>query len=288
MSRLIILLIISFFIDANVLAKTLDQKKSELKKVYEAGGISKTEYKKGIEFLENSDENEKEKTKQSFSLKKKKKNKNKINLFGEDEDLEKITSKKIEELGDPVKYDNSYFPEGMIKKFRGCNNSFKCKGDKAGRILYETFKKRKQYQQKYPGEMIKAMAMYEVFFASKLWEDRKVLERYKKNNYKDLRKLKKKGDEKKIRSLIGMNKGKKTMREALGLTIETPTKEVIKKFWLLGEFLELGKGVKNEKLAKDLKERQKLLEDYKKQIANLKKKLKEDIDDDEEDEKSVE
>ena len=288
MKKLIILIVIGFFVNANVLAKTLDQKKSELKKAYEAGGISKTEYKKGIEFLENSDENEKEKTKQSFSLKKKKKNKNKINLFGEDEDLEKITSKKIEELGDPVKYDNSYFPEGMIKKFRGCNNSFKCKGDKAGRILYETFKKRKQYQQKYPGEMIKAMAMYEVFFASKLWEDRKVLERYKKNNYKDLRKLKKKGDEKKIRSLIGMNKGKKTMREALGLTIETPTKEVIKKFWLLGEFLELGKGVKNEKLAKDLKERQKLLEDYKKQIANLKKKLKEDIDDDEEDEKSVE
>ena len=288
MKKLIILIVIGFFVNANVLAKTLDQKKSELKKAYEAGGISKTEYKKGIEFLENSDENEKEKTKQSFSLKKKKKNKNKINLFGEDEDLEKITSKKIEELGDPVKYDNSYFPEGMIKKFRGCNNSFKCKGDKAGRILYETFKKRKQYQQKYPGEMIKAMAMYDVFFASKLWEDRKVLERYKKNNYKDLRKLKKKGDEKKIRSLIGMNKGKKTMREALGLTIETPTKEVIKKFWLLGEFLELGKGVKNEKLAKDLKERQKLLEDYKKQIANLKKKLKEDIDDDEEDEKSVE
>ena len=169
MKKLIILIVIGFFVNANVLAKTLDQKKSELKKAYEAGGISKTEYKKGIEFLENSDENEKEKTKQSFSLKKKKKNKNKINLFGEDEDLEKITSKKIEELGDPVKYDNSYFPEGMIKKFRGCNNSFKCKGDKAGRILYETFKKRKQYQQKYPGEMIKAMAMYEVFFASKLW-----------------------------------------------------------------------------------------------------------------------
>ena len=38
-----------------------------------------------------------------------------------------------------------------------------------------------------------------------------------------------------------------------------PSKEAIKKFWLLGEFLDLGTGVKNEKLDKDLKERQELL-----------------------------
>ena len=73
------------------------------------------------------------------------------------------------------------------------------------------------------------------------------------------------------------------MRDALGMSFETPTKEAIKKFWLLGEFLDLGTGVKNKKLDKDLKERQELLEAYKLQIANLKKKLQDDID-----EKSVE
>ena len=77
------------------------------------------------------------------------------------------------------------------------------------------------------------------------------------------------------------------MREALGMNLETPPKEAIKKFWLLGEFLDLGTGVKNEKLDKDLKERQKLLEAYKLQIANLRKKLQDDIDE-EENEKSVE
>ena len=46
------------------------------------------------------------------------------------------------------------------------------------------------------------------------------------------------------------------MRSALGLTMETPSKEAINKFWLLGEFLDLGTGVKNAKLAKDLKQRQ--------------------------------
>ena len=50
----------------------------------------------------------------------------------------------------------------------------------------------------------------------------------------------------------------------------------------MGEFLDLGTG-ENEKLDKDLKERQELLEAYKLQIAKLKKKLQDDID-----EKSVE
>ena len=77
------------------------------------------------------------------------------------------------------------------------------------------------------------------------------------------------------------------MREALGMNMETPSKEAIKKFWLLGEFLELGTGVKNKKLDKDLKERQKLLETYKVEIASLKKKLQNDLDE-EENEKSVE
>ena len=77
------------------------------------------------------------------------------------------------------------------------------------------------------------------------------------------------------------------MREALGMNLETPTKEAIKKFWLLGEFLDLGTGVNNKKLAKDLKERQKLLDTYRAEIGRLKKKLQNDIDE-EENEKSVE
>ena len=135
--------------------------------------------------------------------------------------------------------------------------------------------------------MIKAMAMYEVFYASKLWYDRKSIERYKENNYEEGIFSKKKKDEEKIRSLFGINKGRKSMREALGMNLDTPTKETIKKFWLLGEFLDLGTGVDNKKLDPDLKKRKKLLEDYKLQIANLKKKLKDDAEK-EEDEKSIE
>ena len=175
----------------------------------------------------------------------------------------------------------------MIKKFRGCNNSFKCKGRKAGGELFKTFNRSKEYGQRNPGKMIKAMAMYEVFYASKLWYDRKSFERYKQNNYKKGLFSKKKRDEKKIRSLFGINKGRIAMRKALGMNSDTPTIDAIKKFWLLGEFLDLGTGVKNKKLDKDLKKRQQSLEAYKLQISSLRKKLQDDVDK-EENEKSVE
>ena len=77
------------------------------------------------------------------------------------------------------------------------------------------------------------------------------------------------------------------MREALGMTMETPSKEAINKFWLLGEFLNLGTGVNNKKLAKDLKQRQEKLVNYKSQVAKLRKKLEEDLEEDK-DEKPVE
>ena len=217
------------------------------------------------------------------------KKKKKQNPFKKkDKEEEEITLEKIAELGEPVKFDASYYPKGMTKRFKGCNNSFACRGKKAGGELSRTFNGSKIFQQKNPGEMIKAMAMFEVFYASKLWSAREKLERYKKNNYEN-DKLKfvisKKTDEQEIRSLFGINKGKNSMREALGMSSDTPTKEAIKKFWLLGEFLSLGTAVAHDKLDKDLKERKKLLDEYRSEIASLKKKLE---DDEEKNEKSVE
>ena len=286
MKYLLISLIFSFLITNNLFAKNLEQKKDELKKIYEAGGISKIEYKKAVEFLEKPEEKEKKVKKNSPSLTKKK-SKRKKSKKKKDKDLVEITLKKIDELGNPEKLDNSYFTKGMIKKFRSCNNSLKCKGQKAGKALFKTFNSSKSYGQKNPGKMIKAMAMYEVFYASKLWYDRKSLERYKKNNYKKGLFSKKKIDEKKIRSLFGINKGRIAMRKALGMNSDTPTIDAIKKFWLLGEFLDLGTGVKNKKLDKDLKKRQQSLEAYKLQISSLRKKLQDDVDK-EKNEKSVE
>ena len=283
------ILLISFLISNSLLAKTLEQKKVDLKKAFEAGAITKTEYNKAQEFLENPDKKkQKENSKKTLNFtEKKNKSKKSLKLFGKKEDEEEITLEKIEKLGQIVKFDKTYYPESMLKEFdKGCY-AFKCQGSNAGSFLFKTFNRSKSYSQRNPGKMIKAMAMFEVFYSSKLWYARKSIERYKNDDYKGAKKLFKKKDEKEIRSLISTNKGRKSMREALGMTMETPSKETIKKFWLLGEFLDLGKGVNNKKLAQDLKQRKEKLADYKSQVAKLRKKLEEDLEDDE-DEKPVE
>ena len=282
-------LLISLFICFGAWAKSLEQKKVELKKIYEAGGITKSEYNKAQDFLQNFEEKTKEKkSKPTFDLSKKKKSKTKSIFKKDKDDKEVITLEKIEELGQIIKFDDTYYTDGMIKEFGKACKTLKCKGGKAGQFLSKTFNRSKAYGAKNPGKMIKAMAMFEVFYAQKLWYAKRSIDRYKENNYKKgLSSSKQKFDEKEIRSLFGINKGRKAMREALGMNLETPTKEAIKKFWLLGEFLDLGTGVKNKKLAKDLKERQELLEAYRAEIGSLKKKLQNDLDE-EEDEKSVE
>ena len=298
MYKLFLVLTFSFLLILEANAKTLEQKKEELEKIYKTGAISKAEYKKAKKFLEDPESKDKSIKKKKFSLKKKKPKKDDLinKILKEKEEKEEITLQKIEKFGESVKFDDSFYPEGMKKKFKKCNNSFKCRGQEAGKFLWKAFSSPKSYGQRNPGEMIKAMAMFEVFYAEKLYDYQDAIERYKNDDYKkenkflkEAKKLKlnivtrKVKDEEELRSLIGINNGRKNMREALGMSLETPTKEAIKSFWLLGEFLALGEGVKNKKLDKDLKERQKLLEAYKLQIANLKKKLEDDLEDEDDD-----
>ena len=54
MKKVMGIVLISLFICFGVWAKSLEQKKVELKKIYEAGGITKSEYNKAQKFLENS------------------------------------------------------------------------------------------------------------------------------------------------------------------------------------------------------------------------------------------
>ena len=63
------------------------------------------------------------------------------------------------------------------------------------------------------------------------------------------------------------------MRKALGIPMDESPEVAIKKFWTLGEFLNLGKPVKLAKVDPELKKRKKLINDYKVEIATLKKKL---------------
>ena len=138
--------------------------------------------------------------------------------------------------------------------------------------MYKNFSRSKSWAQRKPGNMIKSMAMYEVFYLGRLKRNKRNLERYKKNWPNDYRKKKK--DEAAIRSLKGMNKARKNMREALGMDLEVPIEDAIKRFWVLGEFLSLGEAKKLAKLSPEMKKRKNLIASYSLSISSLKEKLK--------------
>ena len=272
MREFVFCLILSLLISFGAFAKTIDQKKDELKKIYEAGGISKIEFEKANNFLEEATKEEK-KIKKSLSLKKDKKKKKSI--FKKDkepileEDLEKL------EVYDKKKFQKeflTYIPE--IIEFFGKDSNSVTRAKKAGQYLYREFNRSEQGQQRFPGRMIKAMAAFEIFYIDSLRKNKKSLERYRANKGKKY--LRKSSDEKNIRSLISINKGREKMRKALGMDLDTPRKEAIKKFWYLGEFLDLGKALKNDKYETGLDRRKKLLIEYKQKISSLKEKIKDE------------
>ena len=248
--------------------------RSELDKAYKQGLISKDEY---INILK--PENKLKilnKNKKSFNINKKNKNKL-IKLLKKDNKPDYIfTNKELKELGKPkiLKY-NSY-PPGLQKLLKKQRNNFYSQSKKAGEDLYKTFTRSPEWGQKYPGKLIKGMALYEIFYLQKLREAEKAITRYQRNWSKKGDILHKIKDQKDIQGLIGMNKGRKNMRNALGIKIEETPEQAIQKFWTLGEFLDLGKPKTLEKHNVEIKKRKKLINDYKVEIAALKKTLEEE------------
>ena len=200
-----------------------------------------------------------------------------------------IKKSDLEKLGTYKEF--KAYPEGMLKIVnKGCK-SWSCTRKKAGQKVYELFVKRSEvYHARKPGAMIHGMAWFEVMYLGKLYDNRKVIERFKKHgpdsykNYKassginisSSKRLMKK-DKQKIQSLIKTNTGRIKMREALGLSLQDDLETVLRRHWLLGDFLNNDKlKVKKVKLDPELKKRELLLSKYKTAIKKYKKKLAEE------------
>ncbi len=127
-----------------------------------------------------------------------------------------------------------------------------CYGQKAPKLMSKAFGHPKEYNEKHGDVMIRGMAWYDLFYSTLLWKNKKYLKRYRDNNYGKGLKLgnkvfnhKKDYDEKIIRTLISSNNGRKSMREALGMSLDLDPETAIKRFWALGELLGLGEAKKN-------------------------------------------
>ena len=219
----------------------------------------------------------------SFSEEKKKSTEQLTNFFKKKkEDHNKkyapINFEEVIKLGEPIIIED--LPEGMVKKFGSSCKKFLCRTKKATTIMSRSFKRSEDYNNRNPENMIQAMAFFELFYMGRLRENKLNLERYKKN-YKQKDKLQFTtkalfmADEKKIRSLIDTNKGRISMREALGMDIELDPVTAIKRFWYLGELLGLGEQTK-VKVSKEMKQRSEIVKRYQKIISQIKKQIEED------------
>ena len=195
------------------------------------------------------------------------------NLSAKEKVEDHIDIEDLKKLGfyEPIKE----FPDSLKKKFGSCVE-IECQAKMASQQVYHRFVHKKKKSQKYPGKMMEAMAWYEILFSSKHKDADKFIKRYLENYPNDYKF--KKVDEKFIRSLLSMNKGREKMRQALGMDLELKTETAIKRFWILGEFLGKGKP-KSRKIDSDLKERKILLDQYKAKVEELKTKLKEKNED---------
>ena len=97
-------------------------------------------------------------------------------------------------------------------------------------------------------------------------EKKRVIKRFKKN-YPNINK----GLKKKMQSLYSLNQARKSMREAMGLTLNDDPEVALERYMMMHNFLEQGEKSIN-KLTKDEKRLKKKSANFKKKYGSFKKK----------------
>ena len=183
-----------------------------------------------------------------------------------DQEIIDLIEIKLDEIG-KFELPQSY-PDGLINTtLKECKiDNFHCIKTKSIDEMTKRFKRSKKYNDRNPGSQIYAMALYEIYYLSKLKESQNSLRIFKENWPKKI------VNGKKISSLIKNNETRKIMREALGITIDQSPEEAIKTYWIIGDYLQKGKP-KSIKVDSAFKTRERLLSEYKSTIGFLKKRI---------------
>ncbi len=170
----------------------------------------------------------------------------------------------VNELGQFV--EPAYYPEGMVEVFGKSCKKFHCRAKKATKDMARIFGRKGTYFDRYGGAQLYGMAYFELFYLNSLKKSTKRIDKFLENWPEQ------KGSREVI-SLLKLNKSRKKMREALGMDLNTPVEEAMMRFWTLGDFLNQGKANKRE-VNKEIKQRRKLLAQYKKAISSFNSALK--------------
>ena len=256
------IILINGFAHANVVEEL-----TSLNNLYKEGAITKEEFTKAKSILlqnKDKEENKKkiEKVKKKIETKKKNKIVKKIEKK-KNEDLTKtyISLAEFNELGTYKKIEK--YPDGLFKVKGSSENMAK----EAMMQMYQTFVQKPKLMEKYPENMMKAMAYFEIFYNYQLKDKEKSLEKFKKN-YPEINWKTKKD----VKTLYSLNVAKKSMRNSLSLNMDNNLEESLDRYVFMHDFLKPAEKITHQ-LSRDEKKLKKFSTKFKQNYGKLKKTL---------------
>ncbi len=243
---------------------------TELNNLYKSGAINEDEFSKAKNILLKSEDNEKLDIEEKITIEKEEKETTQIieikptNKDLKREDLSKtfVSKKELEEIGQYKELKK--YPEGL---FKNPNFSESMLAKRSAEEMYKTFVQHKNLNEKYPENMMKAMAYFEVFYNHKIKEERKAIEDYQ-NNYPNVKKSSKKS----IQSLYSLSQAKESMRKSIGLTSNDNLEDALKGYMHMYDFMSQGTKSQN-KLTSEEKKIKKESTKFKSSYGAFKKNL---------------
>ena len=264
-----IIKVISFIILINGFAHAnIVEELTSLNNLYKEGAITKEEFTKAKSILlQNKDKEENKKKIEKVKKKKiETKKKNKIVKKIEkkkNEDLTKtyISLAEFSELGTYKKIEK--YPDGLFKIKGSSENMAK----EAMMKMYQTFVQKPKLMEKYPENMMKAMAYFEIFYNYQLKDKEKSLEKFKKN-YPEINWKTKKD----VKTLYSLNVAKKSMRNSLSLNMDNNLEESLDRYVFMHDFLKPAEKITHQ-LSNGEKKLKKFSTKFKQNYGKLKKTL---------------
>ena len=218
------------------------------------------ESKKELEQQKKANESKKKDENLKSSNKKQNKNIKKLNIVEDDTVLKEV--KLLGSFKEPERYPES-FKEEFFKKCK----KFSCIGNKSTKKMAEVFAKSQKYNLKNPGNQIKGMALFEIYYLNTLRKNEKKIKIFIENWPTKKKKTKE------VIKLIKLNKSREKMRNALGMDLDTSVEDAIEVYSIMANFLNMGTP-KEQEISKELKLRNKFLEDYKSVISKFNSQFK--------------
>jgi hypothetical protein len=286
MKKIIKIIIFFIFLSNHLQADVVDQL-NKLNDLFKAGVISKEEFTKGKSIILNTKEATIKKEVGKKKIINKKKEKSKELLLQTQEVTETTKEIKKKEIVDKVTQviqkrsakeiklgiflsdleqignfkEINYAPEGMFPEQA---DNFSRKQSISQRQFIKTFVTQKGQMEKYTDRVILGMAHFEFFYMQQLKENARSIKRFKETYPKVNAAIKKD-----IAKVYGLSKAKKSMREALGLSLNDSPDVAIKRYYVLYKLLNQAE-IKTIKLSTEEKSRAKLHNKISKNVSMLK------------------